>query len=242
MSDTGEVKLPIAETFHSIQGEGQWVGTPMHFIRLAGCPVGRPAKVVKASEFGPLPLLPTGEQAMACATWDGRGFWCDTDYNKHEEVLIEQLLAETWEKHICLTGGEPLIHWKKLIGGLFPGAIRDGVKIHIETSGTVDVDFGQMTQKAVTDVDWQLWFTCAPKINCTDNMIRHCDELKLLVDARFHPDELTDSMRNHPNVFLCPVNNVDDVRLDNVERAMFWLQKFPNWRLSCQMHKFLKMR
>lgn len=27
----------IAETFYSLQGEGDWAGTPMYFIRLAGC-------------------------------------------------------------------------------------------------------------------------------------------------------------------------------------------------------------
>jgi hypothetical protein len=63
-----------------------------------------------------------------------------------------------------------------------------------------------------------------------------------LVDARFHPDELTPSMLNHPNVFLCPINDINDVRLDNVERALMWLQKFPHWRLSCQVHKFLRLR
>src|SRR5271166_857052 len=219
-----EVKLPIAETFHSLQGEGQWVGTPMFFIRLAGCPVGRPPSAVKAQEF---PILPTGEKAMACATWDGRQFWCDTDYNKHEERTVKSLLDECWEEHICLTGGEPLIHLKKL-DQLFHHKQR----IHIETSGTVEADLS----------DTEAWLTCAPKINALDSMIKLSDELKLLVDARFHPDELTESMRNHKNVFLCPVNDINDVKLDNVERAMMWLQKFPHWRLSCQLHKFLRLR
>ncbi|UXE64935.1 MAG: hypothetical protein KA717_22975 [Woronichinia naegeliana WA131] len=29
----------IAETFHSLQGEGAWAGTNAFFIRLAGCDV-----------------------------------------------------------------------------------------------------------------------------------------------------------------------------------------------------------
>jgi len=234
MSDSGEgiVRLPIAETFHSLQGEGTFVGTPMFFIRLAGCPVGRPPSAVKAN--GPLPILPTGEKAMACATWDGRSFWCDTDYNTHEQITDDDLIAECWEKHICLTGGEPLIHQKKL--GRFQELARNReIQIHVETSGTVELLYDY-------NIRSQLWITCAPKINCLDSMIKTCDELKLLVDGRFHPDELTDSMRKHPNVFLCPVNDVSDVRFDNVERAMFWLQKFPHWRLSCQMHKFLRLR
>ena len=33
--------IPIHETFQkTIQGEGYWAGTPVDFIRLAGCSVG----------------------------------------------------------------------------------------------------------------------------------------------------------------------------------------------------------
>ena len=34
--------LPVVETFHSVQGEGAWMGTNAFFIRLAGCDVGCP--------------------------------------------------------------------------------------------------------------------------------------------------------------------------------------------------------
>ena len=32
--------LRLAETFHSLQGEGPSAGTPAHFLRLQGCDVG----------------------------------------------------------------------------------------------------------------------------------------------------------------------------------------------------------
>lgn len=32
-----EVKYPVVEIFHSIQGEGSWLGRPVTFIRLGGC-------------------------------------------------------------------------------------------------------------------------------------------------------------------------------------------------------------
>lgn len=230
MTNAGEVTLPIAETFHSIQGEGQWVGTPMHFIRLAGCPVGRPAKAVKAE--GPLPLLPTGAQAMSCASWDGRQFWCDTDYNTHMIDTPEKLIAATYEKHICLTGGEPLVHGKKLLH-LFQLAYANGIEVHIESSGTVALD---------VDGWRRFWLTIAPKIGCLESMINEADEIKLLVDEHFHPDHLTQGMRLHSNVFLCPINEVETVNQDNVELCMHWLKEFPHWRLSCQVHKFLHLR
>ena len=38
---------PIAETFHSLQGEGAWAGTNAFFIRLAGCDVTFSPKTYK---------------------------------------------------------------------------------------------------------------------------------------------------------------------------------------------------
>jgi organic radical activating enzyme len=34
--------MKVVEIFDSFQGEGRWVGWPMTFVRLAGCPVGCP--------------------------------------------------------------------------------------------------------------------------------------------------------------------------------------------------------
>jgi 7-carboxy-7-deazaguanine synthase len=221
---TGAV-LPIAETFHSLQGEGTWVGTPMFFIRLAGCNVGKPAPALKIK--GPLPILPTGKEAMFCSSWDGRVFPCDTDYNKHETRTLESLIEETWEKHICLTGGEPMLH-EKMFGELETLAEDKEISIHIETSGTI---------KPSDYYGW--WITCAPKVGALDEVIEEADELKLLVDEHFHPDNLTLTMLQHKNVFLCPINDITDVRKENVELCLKWLKEFPHWRLSCQVHKFL---
>jgi len=227
---TGEVTLPIAETFHSVQGEGEWVGTPMHFIRLAGCPVGRPAKAVKMDS--PLPLLPTGAPAMVCSSWDGRQFWCDTDYNRHDVQSLAQLIEQTYERHICLTGGEPLVH-QRYIPALCELARSKDIRIHIESSGTIKLDMKLYRR---------FWLTIAPKIACLDEVVKEADEVKLLVDEHFRADRLTKSMLNHPNVFLCPINDIDTVRKENVQLCLELLQQFPQWRLSCQVHKFLGLR
>jgi organic radical activating enzyme len=94
--------LPIAETFHSIQGEGTYVGTPMHFIRLSGCPVGKRAtdefmkSVGVSTVLADHPMLPvfTRDQS-ACQTWDGRFFPCDTDFSCHTYKTVDELIGET---------------------------------------------------------------------------------------------------------------------------------------------------
>ncbi len=112
---------PIVETFSSIQGEGRWVGTPMYFIRFAGCPV---------------PI------AGKCKTWDGHPFTCDTDIRKREDVSLYDLAERALEHHrICFTGGEPFLYdLAELMYEMGTAHIY-----HIETSGTLQpMDFGRI--------------------------------------------------------------------------------------------------
>ena len=72
----------VSEIFRSLQGEGKNQGRPCTFIRLAGC-------------------------NLRCA-------WCDTPYAREggKEMSVAQILDLIWlqnGKHICITGGEPLL-------------------------------------------------------------------------------------------------------------------------------------
>lgn len=221
------MKIPLSEHFHSIQGEGFWTGTPMHFLRLPGCSVGR--SMEKAGEPRP-PILPTNKFAWQCRTWDDRPFWCDTDFNKYEEVELDELLAETWEEHICVTGGEPLIH-KEIVQTF----VDTAYKIHIETSGTIEYTHSSA------------WITVSPKYNCLDAMLERANEIKLLIGKRPYgiPWIVLDSK---PLVYLSPINDVPNVPgqplgdPNNLRICMDLLRQHPNWKLSVQLHKYLGLR
>ena len=216
------IKLPIAERFHSLQGEGQWVGTPMHFIRLAGCSVGHLSLAN--------PLLKTGAHAWQCHTYDGRPFMCDTDFNIKERIDIDDLLADTPEHHICITGGEPLVHRASV--EVFIEATRPlGKQVHIETSGTIDwVPFGNT------------WMSVSPKHGCLESMCRRADEIKLLVDENFNLDKLPHYCFIHPKVYLQPINNETSLNMENVKRCLDIQKDNPKFRLSIQLHKVLGLR
>lgn len=239
------MKVPLAEHFHSIQGEGHWVGTPMHFIRLAGCSVGHYLRPDTVHKEGEPPTLPTGKPAWLCHTWDRRPFWCDTDFNKKEEVELEQLLEETWEDHICITGGEPLIH-TKVIEALYKEWCAYGsakfckATIHVETSGTILHDLPVDT----------FWITCSPKIGWNPEVVKAADELKLLI-SQDTPDEWPEEFLEHTRVFLSPINQVVNGEIDGIydtrstaslRRAQELLRAHPSWRLSVQLHKYLGVR
>lgn len=232
--------IPLAEHFHSIQGEGLFVGTPMHFIRIAGCPVG--AKATRdyigqgrlATNQPLIPILENNTRASMCQTYDGRFFPCDTDFNSYEKIPVEDLVNETQEEHICLTGGEPLAHQKSLWWvELLQYAAYRGIRLHVETSGTI----------LLNPVPPRMWITVAPKRNYDYKMLALADEIKFLVDDDFDLANLPEGIEAcGATIFLCPINDEKVVNLRNVAICMELLASHPKWRLSAQWHKFLGVR
>lgn len=224
------MKLAIAEKFHSIQGEGRWTGTPMFFIRTAGCSVGKLPELAPGAEE-PFPVLKTGKDAWFCHTYDGRGFWCDTDFNKKQEIEIGELLNEVTERHVCITGGEPLIH-REAVDDLISLAVSRKIKIHIETSGTIN---------------WPcplgVWVTVSPKAGVLDSMLNLCDEVKLLVDGEFDESKIPFlEALCYKEVYLQPINSETALDMENVRYVLQALGRHPEWKLSIQLHKILGLR
>ncbi len=107
MSIESGKKLPVMETFLSIQGEGFHTGTPSFFIRIGGCDVG-------------------------CHWCDVKESW---DPEKHPLVDVESIIEQIPDtvETVVLTGGEPTSYNLTYLVDLLH---RQGKKIHLETSGT----------------------------------------------------------------------------------------------------------
>lgn len=121
------MKYPVVEVFHSLQGEGHFVGYPMAFVRLAGCSV-------------------TG-----CAIRRD----CDEAPWKARSTLgVEEIVALVAGRSlVCITGGEPTDH--DLLPLL--STLKDaGHRVHMETSGVRSVegypiDWLTVSPKVLTD-------------------------------------------------------------------------------------------
>lgn len=103
--------MKVIEIFDSVDGEGKFAGALATFIRLAGC-------------------------NLRCR-------YCDTKYSfdmsNAFEISIEEIVKrcdEIGNRHITLTGGEPLIH--KDAKWLVNELCGRGFKVNIETNGSVD--------------------------------------------------------------------------------------------------------
>lgn len=100
--------MKVIEIFESIQGEGRWVGTPVTFIRLAGC-------------------------NLHCPWCDTKESWGDVG----EEMTIAEILEKVNSYRssiVVITGGEPTI--QPLLSNLISTLNSNGYYVAIETNGT----------------------------------------------------------------------------------------------------------
>lgn len=233
-----ELRVPLAEHFHSLQGEGAYVGLPMHFLRFPGCSVGR----LQMSErergperVSPLSVLPNGAPSKVCTDFSGTSFYCDTDYDKHGEEPLFRLVAETYETVVNYTGGEPLVHQGTEWYGALHGAFRAaGLGIHIETSGTI-----------LPEHQYDC-LTVSPKKGWRYDVIPLASQIKFLVTEQTDLnllDEIAECANTKCQFFLSPVFDPNELVKENLDRCVNLLQhRYRNWRLSVQVHKWLQLR
>lgn len=106
--ETGK-KLPIMESFYTIQGEGFHSGKAAYFIRLGGCDVG-------------------------CHWCDTKDSWDVTQYPLVDVAQIANLCYSSTDvlPIAVITGGEPLMYNLQPLCNVLH---QKGFKTHLETSG-----------------------------------------------------------------------------------------------------------
>ena len=219
--------LPLVEQFHSLQGEGYHAGKSAYFVRLAGCKVG-------------------------CS-------WCDTkhswDEKRYPSVSIEKIIdqikiAKGKGASFCvITGGEPLQHnldnFCKAIKQISIGEKLNSMKIHIETSG-VNAISGTFD-----------WITLSPKRHSPPKnyFLKNCNEIKIIINEKediefaiqikkeilkqFRLSKIEGSLSKEDKFYYLQPgwNNKNGFSL-----AIDYVKNNPDWKLSLQTHKYLKIR
>ena len=114
--------MKINEIFYSIQGEGRWAGLPNIFIRTTGC-------------------------NLRCS-------FCDTKYAYEDgkKMSIEEIVNEIQIfpcKHICITGGEPLL--QEDISFFLNKVKMLDYDIKIDTNGTYPKRLKNLIDKNLVD-------------------------------------------------------------------------------------------
>ena len=219
--------LPLVEKFHSLQGEGFHTGKSAFFIRLAGCNVG-------------------------CS-------WCDTkqswDQEKYPLISIKKIVDEIKRARqkgasfLVITGGEPLQHnldtFCQALNQETSKERQNPIKIHLETSGV---------NKISGNFDW---ITLSPKRHIPPKtyFLENCNELKVIINDQKDIDfaiEIKQEIINRKKdlsskgnfykldkkYFLQPAWKNDD----GFSLTIDFIKNNPEWNLSLQTHKYLKIR
>ena len=211
----------VKEIYYTLQGEGAQAGRPAVFLRFAGC------------------NLWSGREQDRYKGPGGCSRWCDTDFvgtdgpGGGKFATAEELakaVARHWpdldqgKPYVVCTGGEPLL---QLDEAAIDALHEAGFEVGVETNGTIPVPSG---------LDW----VCvspkpgAPLVQQTGN------ELKVVfpqVEPEIAPCRL--GHLNFDFLFIQPLDNAN--RDENLQSAIRYCMRQPQWRMSKQLQKKLNL-
>lgn len=218
----------VAETFNSVQGEGLYSGQMMTFIRFTKCSVGK----------------------TICHN-------CDTDFDRTYpwkgggEFNAEGVCGLMMHQHVCFTGGEPM-------NVDLPQIMKRSPRCyHIETSGTVLPEWlatsrryqlGENLRVLSPEGRYWIWLCVSPKPGFLEPMIDLADEVKVIVPGLGNGPgwpSLNDAVRwadSGKLVYLQPCNKKNEVDPVNLQLVLQHVERYPQLRLSPQLHKYLFVR
>lgn len=214
-------KLWIQEVFYTLQGEGPLCGEPAVFVRTGGC-------------------------NLKC-------YWCDTDFESSSwhpslPALLDEIEATRPDgvDLIVLTGGEP---FRQNIGPLVEQLLGRGLRVQIETNGTLWVDLPQHER---------LTIVCSPKTKrLHDQLVGRIDAYKYVLAAGEVDDEdglpVTSTQKagmparifrpsTGAKVFVMPRDDGDEVRNRANLEVCARVALAHHYRLCLQTHKLLGLR
>lgn len=196
-------KLPVMETFYSIQGEGYNTGKAAYFIRIGGCDVG-------------------------CSWCDAKESW---NPMLHPLRYTDEVISEICSypaNAVVITGGEPLNY---NLSYLCEKLKQHQIQIFLETSGT---------QSFSGTFDW---ICLSPKKNQPPlyEICNKANELKVIIEAE------ADLLWAEQQALLVQKSCI---LLLQPEWSKFktiihpitdYVMQHPQWHISLQTHKFMRI-
>lgn len=202
--------MKINEIFRSLQGEGQFIGTPTVFIRTSGC-------------------------NLRCSWCD-----TTYAFTKGKEMEVEEILAEVEgheTQHVSVTGGEPM--QQKDIIKLLDSLLELDHHVTLETNGSYSLQDLPCSEAMMVSMDWKCPSSGMEDKMLLENLdlLSPLDQLKFVVADKKDMLFAYAFLKEHPlpcTVILTPVGGVD-----LLEVAEFVLKKKMNARVLPQLHKLI---
>lgn len=155
--------------------------------------------------------------------------FCDTEFESGKELSTFELYQKIRQfpcKEIVWTGGEPLLQLTEKEIAYFKGL---GYYQCIETNGN---------NKPPSNIDF---ITLSPKVaeHVLEKNFSKVNEIKFVR----HKGQLSvpETKIIADYYFLSPMFNGNQVDMENLNHCINLIKENPKWRLSIQLHKFLKI-
>lgn len=143
--------LGVSEIFYSLQGEGEFIGTPSVFLRLGGCNL-------KCSGFG---NQYTGSTIIGCDSIYAANAKFSKEwkfYENAQELIFEIQSLSDVNFDIVITGGEPTLQFgNPILLETIKYFLQKGHRISVESNGSVDFRFDEVLK--------ELYFTLSVKLS-----------------------------------------------------------------------------
>jgi 7-carboxy-7-deazaguanine synthase len=207
--------MKINNIFTSIQGEGNFQGFPTLFLRLFGC-------------------------NLKCKYCDAKEAVFGNNFFEKTALELTKIINDFQGKHICITGGEPLLQEKELT--IILSQISKSKIVSIETNGSLSIkNLSHNFSNIFFSVDWK-----TPASGNSLFLIENIDVLnknkgwiKFVVenedDFSFIEQKLNLLQEKDIDVFVSPVFEKDKEWFLKTEE--FCLKH--NLRFQLQLHKIL---
>lgn len=212
--------LRLTEIFYSLQGEANDSGWPTVFVRLTGCPL--------------------------------RCVYCDTTYSfdggeRHSLADILATVQGYGVRHVCVTGGEPLV--QPNCTPLLRMLCDAGLTVSLETSGALDVS--AVDARVSRIVDLKTPSSGEQSKNLLSNLVHLTahDQIKFVIMNRLDYEWSREMLQTHrldqlvSTVWFSPAFAIEkhQIRLPALARDMAdWIvaDRLPV-RFQLQLHKLL---
>lgn len=220
-SPKGSRRIPMVEIFETVEGEGTRAGFPTVFVRLFGC-------------------------NLRCS-------WCDTKYSYPPSeaeftMTISEIVAAVSRyrsRHICLTGGEPLLYGEtsaELLREL--ASLEQFADIHVETNGAIDLApfiAGINSPKVRYICDWKLPDSGESEKMIAGNLVllRDCDELKFVIGSDSDFEEAVRVLEMFPTKALPLFSPVWETMPPRKLVELMLDRGLSHVKLNMQMHKII---
>jgi organic radical activating enzyme len=186
-------KIRITENFYSLQGEGQYVGVPSIFLRTFGCnfrckkfglPINQEIgkynpeveniinNIDNYQQLKDLPLVSTGCDTYNAIYPEFKKFSQDLDIIEIVDKMKKLLPGGQFDKnkHLILTGGEPLLGWQRAYPELLDECLKIGLThLTFETNGTqvLNTDLRDYLNYQSYDKELEVTFSISAKLPCS---------------------------------------------------------------------------